>query len=115
VEKLEDWQTESSLVCVGKAAVVDNVQVQTDTVLSLRAGTELGAAQSVHYALHCPLQRKQTLSVAYRSVIQDCATVRQMAALTCNKETKLLHAASIHIGRILFESCRNTSPTLTGF
>jgi len=37
-----------SLMNVGKAAVVDNGQVQTDTVLSSRASTDLGAAQPVH-------------------------------------------------------------------
>ena len=50
-----------SVVNVRKAAVVDNGQVQTDTVLSLSAGTDLSAAQPVHYALHCPLKRKRFL------------------------------------------------------
>jgi len=40
---------------VRQLAVADSSQFQTDTVLSLRAVTELGAPQAVHYALHSPL------------------------------------------------------------
>jgi hypothetical protein len=48
---------DNNLVYVGKAAIADNSQVQADSVLSI----ELGAAQPVYYALHCPLTSKRFL------------------------------------------------------